>query len=44
MVQEYGAAYVTIHRADLHQLLVRAVQGREGVFSNHGQPVEEILG
>ena len=44
MVQRYGAAYVTIHRADLHQLLVHAVQGREGVFINHGQPVEEILG
>ncbi|VUZ27733.1 3-hydroxybenzoate 6-hydroxylase 1 [uncultured Comamonas sp.] len=44
MVQRYGAAYVTIHRADLHQLLLQAVQGRDGVFINSGQPVEEILG
>ncbi len=44
MVQRYGAAYVTIHRADLHQLLLQAVQGRDGVFINSGQPVAEILG
>ena len=44
MVQRYGAAYVTIHRADLHQLLLQAVRGRAGVFINSGQPVEEILG
>lgn len=30
-VQRYGAAYATIHRADLHDLLRTAVQGRESV-------------
>lgn len=44
MVQRYGAAYVTIHRADLHQLLLQAVQECDGVFINGDQPVEEILG
>lgn len=30
-VQRYGAPYATIHRADLLDLLLRAVQAREGV-------------
>ena len=34
MVQRYGAAYATVHRADLHQLLLRAVQGRDAVQLN----------
>lgn len=31
MERRYGAPYVTIHRADLHQLLLTALQPREGV-------------
>ena len=30
-VQRYGARYATIHRADLHQLLLRTVQQRQEV-------------
>lgn len=30
-VQRYGAPYATIHRADLHQLLLTALQSREAV-------------
>jgi salicylate hydroxylase len=43
MVQRYGAAYVTIHRADLHQLLLQAVQARAGVYINPDQAVQDIL-
>ena len=34
IVQRYGAAYATVHRADLHQLLLQAVQARGGVQLN----------
>ena len=34
MVQRYGAAYATVHRADLHQLLLQAVQSRGAVQLN----------
>jgi len=30
-VQRYGAPYATIHRADLHQLLLQALRQREGL-------------
>lgn len=33
-VQRYGAPYATIHRADLHQLLLSAVQARDAVWLN----------
>jgi salicylate hydroxylase len=33
-VQKYGAPYATIHRADLHSLLLEAVQGRGNVWLN----------
>jgi len=36
-VQRYGAPYATIHRADLLELLLRAVQAREGVRLNLNQ-------
>ena len=39
-VARYGAAYATIHRADLHQLLLDAVQGRDGVHLNLDNPVD----
>lgn len=32
MVQRYGAPYATIHRADLHQLLLAAVRERDEVW------------
>lgn len=44
MVERYGAAYVTIHRADLHSVLYRAAQERADIFINPGQEVAEILG
>ncbi len=39
-VQRYGAAYATIHRADLQQLLREGLQSYEGVHLNLGQPLE----
>lgn len=42
MVQRYGAAYVTIHRADLHQLLQQAAQERAGVYVHAGQQVQSV--
>lgn len=44
MVERYGAAYVTIHRADLHSVLHQAAQQRADVFINSGQEVTELLG
>lgn len=40
MERRYGAPYATIHRADLHQLLLAAVQPRDGVLLNLGCTVE----
>ena len=40
MIARYGAAYVTIHRADLHGLLLNAVKDRSAVHLNLNQPVE----
>ncbi len=39
-VQRYGAAYATIHRADLHGLLLEAVQDHPGVQLNLGCAIE----
>lgn len=44
MVERYGAAYVTIHRADLHGVLHQAAQQRADIFINPGQEVSELLG
>lgn len=44
MVERYGAAYVTIHRADLHGVLHSAAQERADIFINPGQEVTELLG
>lgn len=41
-VQRYGAAYATIHRADLQQLLLEALQTYSGVHLNLGQPLESF--
>lgn len=38
-VQRYGAAYATIHRADLHALLLEALQKQPQVHLNLGQSV-----
>ena len=39
-IERYGAAYATIHRADLHALLLAAVQGQPLVHLNTGQAVQ----
>jgi salicylate hydroxylase len=39
-MQRYGAAYATIHRADLHGLLLHALQGCPGVQLNPGCAIE----
>jgi salicylate hydroxylase len=39
-LQRYGAPYATIHRADLHQLLLQALQQRDGVTFNLKKTVE----
>ena len=39
MVQRYGAAYASIHRADLHTLLLDAVGQEAGVQINLGQAI-----
>lgn len=36
MVQRYGAAYATVHRADLHTMLLQAVQAEECAHLNLG--------
>ena len=41
-VQRYGAPYATIHRADLHQLLLAALQRRESVWLNTGKAVRRF--
>jgi len=42
-VQRYGAPYATIHRADLHQLLLAALQAREGVRLSTGTTVHSFV-
>ncbi len=39
MVQRYGAAYASIHRADLHALLLRALQQEANVQINLAQAI-----
>ncbi|MDO5290447.1 MAG: FAD-dependent monooxygenase, partial [Pseudomonadota bacterium] len=38
-IERYGAPYATIHRADMHQLLYRAVQAQERVQLHLDQPL-----
>lgn len=40
-IERYGAAYATIHRADLHGLLLAAVRDLPGVHLNLGLSVQE---
>ena len=49
MLQKYGAPYATIHRADLHALLLQAVQARDKVWlklnscvANYGDSGREV--
>lgn len=42
MVERYGAPYATVHRADLHQLLLGAVQGSSGAKLYAGRTVREF--
>ena len=39
MVQRYGAAYATVHRADLHTMLLQAVQAEECAHLNLNQSI-----
>ncbi len=39
-IERYGAAYATIHRADLHGLLLEAVQAEGDVHLNLGEAIE----
>ncbi len=43
MVQRYGAPYATIHRADLQQLLLQALQQREAVWLHTGKTVHRYV-
>jgi salicylate hydroxylase len=43
MVQRYGAPYATIHRADLHQLLLQALQQRDDVWLQTGRTVSRYV-
>ena len=38
-LEKYGAPYLTLHRADLHALLLRAVQARDQVWLKLNSPV-----
>lgn len=43
MVQRYGANYLSIHRADLHEVLLKAVSDRAEMHLNVGQAVESLV-
>lgn len=38
--RRYGAHYTSVHRADLHSVLLQALQSREGVWLHTGRTVE----
>lgn len=40
-LQRYGAPYVTVHRADLHRLLLQRVR-EQGIEGHLGQPVGQV--
>jgi salicylate hydroxylase len=42
-VQRYGAPYATIHRADLQQLLLNALQQRDAVWLHTGKTVSRYV-
>ncbi|MCZ8251998.1 MAG: FAD-dependent monooxygenase [Hylemonella sp.] len=43
MVQRYGTPYATIHRADLQQVLLQALQQREAVWLHTGKTVNRYV-
>lgn len=43
MVQRYGAPYATIHRADLQQMLLQALQQRDAVWLHTGKTVHRYV-
>lgn len=43
MVQRYGAPYLTIHRADLQQLLLQALQQRDAVWLHTGKTANRFV-
>lgn len=43
MAQRYGAPYATVHRADLQQLLLQALQQREAVWLHTGKTVNRYV-
>lgn len=43
IAQRYGAPYATIHRADLQQLLLQALQQREAVWLHTGKTVNRYV-
>lgn len=43
MVQRYGAPYATVHRADLQQLLLHALQQRDAVWLHTGKSVSRYV-
>ena len=43
MTQRYGAPYATIHRADLQQLLLQALQQRDAVWLHTGKTVHRYV-
>lgn len=43
MVQRYGAPYATVHRADLQQLLLQALQQRDDVWLHTGKTVNRYV-
>ncbi|MFN4360080.1 MAG: FAD-dependent monooxygenase [Hylemonella sp.] len=43
MEQRYGAPYATIHRADLQQLLLQALQQRDAVWLHTGKTVSRYV-
>jgi len=43
MVERYGANYLSIHRADLHRVLLQAVGQRADMHINAGQAVDSLV-
>ncbi|MEO8544520.1 MAG: FAD-dependent monooxygenase [Burkholderiaceae bacterium] len=41
-LQRYGAPYATVHRADLHQLLLQALRGQGGVEPQNAAPLRSF--
>ena len=42
--RRYGAPYLTVHRADLHKVLLEAVLERPGIYIKTAEPVLQLVG